>query len=295
MTEESSDEGYFPRGSSMLRAIHEERAVGLFYGQRALCIGALKPLNYVGTMEHTKNRRSPFKRLIRTATMFESIFFGTRAQADKVLRSVAEMHEQVTGTLAHDAGASYPSGTPYSASDPELMLWTLAVLADSAEWCHDHLVRKLSADEREAFWQDTLRFGELFGMPRSSAPATYAEFRAWFDEQLAGEDLYLTDEARYMGRVCAFAIPLPASRRLGKGYHDIILLGSLPPRVRDLYGFRWTPAHAAAFAAARSFALLTRPLMPESVLRGSCRQEYRLVARTERTRLERGERTPQLS
>ncbi len=44
-----SDDGYFPRGSSMLRRVMEQKAVGLLYGQRALCIGALKPLNYVGT------------------------------------------------------------------------------------------------------------------------------------------------------------------------------------------------------------------------------------------------------
>src|SRR5690242_322178 len=43
-----TDDGYFPRRTSMLRRVHEERAVGLLYGQRALCIGALAPLNYVG-------------------------------------------------------------------------------------------------------------------------------------------------------------------------------------------------------------------------------------------------------
>jgi hypothetical protein len=47
------DEGYFPRGRSVLRQVHEEHLVGLFYGQRALCIGALAPLNYVGTSEHS--------------------------------------------------------------------------------------------------------------------------------------------------------------------------------------------------------------------------------------------------
>jgi hypothetical protein len=35
----------------MLRRVHEERMVGLFYGQRALCIRAVMPLNYVGTSE----------------------------------------------------------------------------------------------------------------------------------------------------------------------------------------------------------------------------------------------------
>jgi hypothetical protein len=35
----SEDEGYFPRGRSILRMVQEERLVGLHYGQRALAIG----------------------------------------------------------------------------------------------------------------------------------------------------------------------------------------------------------------------------------------------------------------
>jgi ER-bound oxygenase mpaB/B'/Rubber oxygenase, catalytic domain len=88
-------DGYFPRDSSMLRRVHEQRAVGLFYGQRALCVGAIKPLTYVGTSTHTHGRSTPFRRISHTGEMFETVFFGTRAQADRVLaasefRMVAE-------------------------------------------------------------------------------------------------------------------------------------------------------------------------------------------------------------
>src|SRR5438132_13966518 len=81
----TSSEGYFPRGRSMLRQIHEERLVGLFYGQRALCIGALAPLNYVGTSQHSYAKLTPFKRLVHTGNAFEKIYFGTQEDADKVL------------------------------------------------------------------------------------------------------------------------------------------------------------------------------------------------------------------
>ena len=63
-------DGYFPRGESVLRQVQEERLVGLFYGQRALCIGALAPLNYVGTSEHTRAKLTPFKRLVHTGNAF---------------------------------------------------------------------------------------------------------------------------------------------------------------------------------------------------------------------------------
>ena len=60
----------------MLREVMGERCVGLLYGQRALCIGALKPLNFVGTYVHSHHVDTPFKRLAHTGEMFERIYFG---------------------------------------------------------------------------------------------------------------------------------------------------------------------------------------------------------------------------
>ncbi len=288
-------DGYFPRASSMLRRVHEEKAVGLFYGQRALCVGAVKPLNYVGTSTHTRSKSRPFRRISHTGEMFERVFFGTRGEANRVLDTVRRMHEQVVGELPEDAGPYNPAGTPYSAFDPELMLWTVAVIADSAEWFYERLVRRLSAQEREALWRDYVRFAELFGMPSESAPPTYGDFRAWYERQLAGEDLHLTEEARYMGYVSAFEIPMPARRRVGKRIHDLIMLASLPARVRELYGLRLDPREKAASAAVLATARYARPLLPRGLARGSCTPEFRMVAEIERRRIARGEPTPQLA
>lgn len=289
------DEGYFPRGRSVLRRVQGERLVGLHFGQRALCIGALKPLNYVGTSEHTRQKLTPFRRLAHTGKMFETIFFGTREEADRVLATVHRMHERVNGTLPEDAGPHYPKGTPYDAFDPELMLWTIAVMADSAECFYELFIRRLDQHEREAFWSDYVRFGELFGMHRGAAPPTYGDFRAWWQEQLAGEDLHLTPEARVVGAFTAFEIPLPAHLQPAKRVHDLIMLGSLPPRVRELYGMSWSPSHQAAFLAVTAAMRAARPLAPRPLARGYNTRFFELVAGTERRRIERGKPTPQVA
>jgi uncharacterized protein (DUF2236 family) len=226
--------------------------------------------------------------------MFEAVFFGTREQADRVLKIVDAMHERVAGELPHDAGPHYPAGTPYSAFDPQLMLWTVAVIADSAEWFYERLVRPLTPDQREALWQDYLLFAELFKMPRSAAPATHREYRDWYERQLAGSDLHLTEEARYMGYASAFQIPMPSTHQLAKRIHDLVMLGSLPARVRELYSLPISSSQAKACAAALAAGRFARMLAPRSLTRGSCIPEFEMVAATERRRLERGQPTPQL-
>lgn len=287
------DDGYFPRGRSVLRKVHEERLVGLFFGQRALAIGALNPVNFVGTIQTTNGRQAPFKRLARTAHDFETIYFGTRAEADKVLGKVHRMHARVIGTLGQDEGV-HPAGTPYSAFDADLMLWTVAVIAESALCFYELFVRPLDDWERDAYWQDYVRFGELFGMERSVAPATWAAFAEYWREQMESAALHLTDEARYLGRAIAFEIPLPRINQPAKRLHDLVMLGAFPPRVRELYGLEWSRSQALAFPAAVATLRGLRAIAPAAVVRGPNMRSFALVARTERDRLLRGRPTPQL-
>jgi uncharacterized protein (DUF2236 family) len=288
-----ADPGYFPRGTSTLRRVHEERLVGLFYGQRALCIGALAPLNYAGTNEHTAAKATPFKRLTHTARWFEAVMLGSREEADQVLAAVHKMHTRVNGTLSQRVGP-HPAGTRYDALDGELMLWTVSVMMDSAECFHDLLVRRLREDEREALWQDYISFAVLFGMPREAAPDTYPEFRAYYDGFLASSNAWLTEAARYTGRAIAFEIPMGAHVEPFKRLHDLVMLGSLPPSVRRMYGLRWTPAHAAAFTAAVRALRGARQLIPGSMAHGRNTRMFEGVARAEAWRIAHGHPTVEL-
>jgi uncharacterized protein (DUF2236 family) len=286
-------DGYFSEGS-ILRRVHSERAVGLFYGQRALMIGALNPLAFVGTIEHTNAKLKPFQRLAHTAEVFETIFLGTREEADKALAFVHRLHERVRGEMPEDAG-KVPAGTAYSAFDPELMLWTMAVIADSGPFFYELFVEPLSEDERERLWGDYVRFGELFGMPRDVAPRSHGEFRDWFKGMIASDEMHLTPDAREIGYATAFEIPMPAYRAPAKAVHDLIMLGSLPARVRELYGIPYSRRQELVFRAVVHSLRGARPLTPRAIREGYNTGSFRLVARTERHRLRRGDRTPRVA
>ncbi len=267
----------------MARRVHGERAVGLMYGQRALLIGALEPLTYTGTMLSTKARDWPFKRLTRTAKAQEAIFLGSREEADRILARVANQHRRVKGALEEDAGA-HSAGTEYSAFDPELMLWTLAVIADSGRAIYETMVRALSPEEREGLWQDYLRFGELFGMPCSVAPGTYPEFVEWFGEKLASSDLHATPHALAFAPLVAFEQPLPRRARLNLATVNHLIKGTLPPRVREVFGIEWGPRQERSFQALAATHRAAHHALPRKVRRGRNDAFFDVVATGERLR-----------
>jgi uncharacterized protein (DUF2236 family) len=288
---QNPDDYYFPPGRSVARRVHGERSVGLLYGQRALLIGALEPLTYTGTMLSTSAADRPFRRLARTAKIQETVLLGTREEADQALALVQRLHEKVEGTLSEVAGA-HPTGTPYSAFDPELMLWTMAVIADSGRAMFETMVRPLSPSELEDLWQDYVRFGELFGLPSSEVPASYREFKAWWDGRLSSPDLQATQHGLEMAPLVAFKQPVPAPARGNLVAQNHIIKGTLPPRVREIFGIPWSRAHETSFRAMTATHRRARHLFPRRVRRGRNDLFFDVVTKAERER--GGTRTPQL-
>jgi len=293
VTAESADAPYyFPPGRSMARRVHGERSVGLLYGQRALLIGALEPLTYTGTMLSTRSGDRPFERLARTAKIQETVFLGTRAEADEALARVRKLHEYVKGTLPEAAGV-HAAGAAYSAFDPELMLWTLAVIADSGREMYETLVGPLNESEREALWQDYRRFGELFDLPGSEMPGSYREFRQWWDAKLASPDLRATAHGLEMAPLVAFRQPVPAAARGNIALQNHIIKGTLPPRVRQIFGIRWSRAHESSFRSIAAAHRRARRAFPRRMRRGRNDVFFDVVTKTERRR--GGTVTPRLA
>lgn len=286
-------EGYFPEGS-MLRHVQSHRAVGQTYGQRALIIGATNPVPYVGTSASTLAKQRPFERLARTALAFETVFFGSREEADRLLRRVHDMHTRVRGVLDRDEG-SYPAGTPYDAFDPELMLWTMAMLADSSRVCFETLVRPLTQAEKEELWADWVRFGVLFGMPATVAPSTAPAFEDWMAQWYASGRMHLTEEARTVGRAIAHDMPVPRHLVPGMTLNNLCVIGTLPGEVRALYGLRWTAAHHAAWRATTAAVRHSQRVVPSRVRLGANTDLHRLVIRCERSVISRGGSTMDLT
>jgi uncharacterized protein (DUF2236 family) len=286
--------GYFSK-SSMARRAMRQRAVSLTYGQRALTVGALNSVAAQGTVQSSTHRDRPYTRLALTARLFETVFLGSREEADRALAFTAKRHEPVKGMINEYGGAGHPAGSAYSAYDPSLMWWTVAATLDSVEVQHDALVRRLRDHEREELFADFVTWGELFGMPRSAAPADYAEFRQSFDAFIASDEAHLTDETRLLGQyISGYLVPNrpPLPTRPVFSTLNTIVVGSLPGHVRDQFDMEWSALDEARY---RTITLSSRiahgrlPLFAASpVMRGRSQEFYKFIARGEQQLVRRG-------
>jgi uncharacterized protein (DUF2236 family) len=253
--------GYFS-DNSMLRVVHREQIVALS-GPRALLMQATHPVAFAGFFAHTGALDEPYERLARTAQVMDTIGFGSRDAADRATRRVRAMHRRVRGALPETVGR-FPAGTPYAADDPELLLWVLACLVDSALVVYERYVRRLSAAERDRYWQDYRLIGRLFGLRNRDMPATVADFDRYMEGMLSSGDLLVSEQSRELAKRIVLRPPVPLGARPLLELANFVTVGLLPADLRRQYRLGWDPARELAL---RGGAQYTRrvlvPLLPE--------------------------------
>jgi uncharacterized protein (DUF2236 family) len=254
-------DGFFAP-DSMLRRVISERLVGLS-GPQVLLLQAAHPVAWAGFYAHTGALDAPYERLDRTALIMNTVAFGTREHAERATRRVRAMHRRVNGELREQAGR-WPAGTPYSAADPELLLWILATLMDSASLVYGKYVAKLSRPELDGLWADYRIVGNLFGLADADMPADHAAFRAYMREMLLSGDLYVTDGARELATNIVFRPPVPPAAIPLRELVNQATIGLLPPTLRRQYRFFWDPLRAAALhGGAEYMKRLVVPFAPQ--------------------------------
>lgn len=228
--------GYFD-DDSLLREVVSHRLTALS-GPRALLVMAAHPVAFAGFFAHTGALDDPYARLQRTGKVLDAIAFGTKEAANEATRPVRAVHRRVHGEL--------PDGRTYRADDPELLLWILAAMAESALVVYPRYVRPLSDGERDALWRDYRIVGRRFGLRERDMPRDVDAFDAYMAGMYASGDLVVTDEARELAKEIVMRPPVPVYLRPLRELVNQITVGLLPPTLRRQYGFSWDPLRAAA-------------------------------------------------
>lgn len=262
----SEVDGFFGP-DSMVRRLHRERVV-LFSGVRALLMQACDPLAVVGFQRHSIIFDDPQTRLLRTDERMSRIYFGTGEEAEETGRVVRAMHRRVRGKTPARYGP-IAKGTPYDASDPELGLWVLATLADSALVYYERVFGTLAQPERERYWSEYRQVGELFGLPSDSMPASYPGLRRYLDGRLGDGSLWISDQRREQTERMILEPPFSGWRRAAvipvNETVRLISVGLLPAEIRQLFGFSWDPAREALLRSALLQLRFGARLWPDAV------------------------------
>lgn len=244
----AADDGLFD-DHAMIRRVHRERIVAL-HGPRTLLMQASHPLAFVGFWGTTAAQEpaDAYPRLQRTAEAMATAVFGSADDAAAMGERVRGIHSRISGVTTSDAGP-WPAGTPWRADDPDLLLWILATLVDSAMVVHDRFVRPLRPEERAAFWRDYRIVGQLFGLRAGDMPATIGQFDDYIAEMLASDRLVVMPEARAAGRRIVMRPPVPLHLRPVLKLVNDVTASLLPPKIRRGYGLPWNPGRDLAVAA----------------------------------------------
>jgi uncharacterized protein (DUF2236 family) len=260
----ASRDGYFPP-DSVIRRLGNSPLTPFMGGGPAVLLQLAHPLVAAGIVQHSDYRRDLWQRLLRTLRALYLIVYGTKTEAERAGAAVQAVHAHVRGTTDRQLGR-FPAGTPYSAADPELMLWVHGTLVHASLAVHTRFTPGLSVEAAEQYYREMAVVARLFGTPADVIPRSLREFRAYFHEQLGDGTITVTPPAREVAAIIVEAA-LPAPMRLLVPAHRLGTAGLLPPRIRAEYGLRWTRLHELALPlAARSVQLATAPVLKAASL-----------------------------
>jgi uncharacterized protein (DUF2236 family) len=252
-----SDTGLFGPDSLTWR-VNREGAL-LLGGGRALLLQVAHPLVAAGVAQHSNYREDPFGRLYRTLDTVTTIVFGTTPEAKDAAARLHRVHTRVKGEA--------DDGTPYLATDPELVMWVHATLVDTSLLVYENYIGPLSLDERNRYYLEQKRLGEQYGVPIDQQPATYGDFRRYFDETVNGGTLQVTPSLRDVAAATMRPkLPVPFLGRPVVEYFNLVTTALMPAWTREELGLAWGPKRERFHAAQRNVIRRLIPVLP-SLLR----------------------------
>ena len=245
----SGDAGIFGPDSVAWR-IHAD-PVMLVGGLRALLVQALEPRAMAAVDQHSKFREDPWGRLERTTNFVLATTYGDTAAAEAAAARVRKVHEHIHGIDPVTRG-------PYSASDPDLLLWIHAVEVESFLLAYRTYAGRVTTADADRYISEMARVAELVELPPGCAPHSERELR---DYLVSVQGLRATPAAFDGLRVVMFP-PMHLRYRPLWAIPTTAAIAILPAYARRLYRIPWfppaaVPVRTAVFALSRVLNLAT--------------------------------------
>jgi uncharacterized protein (DUF2236 family) len=227
----------------------------LFGGARALLMHAAHPLIAAGARQTSFYQRDPWKRLIRTLSLQNSVTFGTKTEADESAHRINKLHEVINGT-------DEVSGKYYDALDHEQLLWVHACLQISSIYFYEKTVRKLSEEDKNKYHQENSFAAELVLVKKDEIPKTHEELKQWVISKSREKDyLIMTDVAKDVYDIIGGG-PVPRHIKPIWPFIAFTAFNTLPKEFRKLYGIKDTKIKTFLLNFNLFLLKFSRPFLP---------------------------------
>ena len=248
-----ADPGYFGP-QSMMWKVNKEITV-LFGGARALLMHAAHPLIAAGARQTSFYQRDPWKRLIRTLSLQNSVTFGNKQEADESAHRINKLHEVINGE--DDVTGGY-----YDALDHEQLLWVHACLQISSIYFYEMTVKKLSEAEKNQYHLENMKAAELVLVDKGKMPKTHDGLKNWVIEK-SREDGYLvsTDVAEDVKNIIGGG-PVPKHIKPIWPFIAFTAFNTLPKEFKEIYGISDSKLKNLILGINLNLLKYTRPLLP---------------------------------
>ena len=249
----NADPGYFGP-QSMMWKVNKEITV-LFGGARALLMHAAHPLIAAGARQTSFYQRDPWKRLIRTLSLQNSVTFGNKQEADESAHRINKLHEVINGE--DDVTGGY-----YDALDHEQLLWVHACLQISSIYFYEMTVKKLSEEEKNQYHLENMKAAELVLVDKNKMPKTHDGLKNWVTEK-SREDGYLvsTDVAEDVKNIIGGG-PVPKHIKPIWPFIAFTAFNTLPKEFKEIYGISDSKLKNVILGINLSLLKYTRPFLP---------------------------------
>ena len=247
------DPGYFGPDSMMWK-VNKEITV-LFGGARALLMHAAHPLIAAGARQTSFYQRDPWKRLIRTLSLQNSVTFGTKEEADESAHRINKLHEVIKGE-------DEVSGNYYDALDHEQLLWVHACLQISSLYFYEKTVKKLTDEEKNQYHSENMKAAELVLINRKEMPQTHDDLKEWVISKSRTKDyLIYTDVAKDVQEIIAGG-PVPTHIKPIWPFISFTAFNTLPKEFKTLYGVKESKLKNLILNFNLKLLKFTRPFLP---------------------------------
>ena len=248
----SADPGLFGPDSMMWRVNRE--ITTLFGGARALLMHAAHPLVAAGARQTGGYRRDPWARLIRTVQLQHLVTFGMRHEAGEAADRINTLHKVIHGVDS-------VTGERYDALDYEQLLWVHLALEVSTIDFYELTVGPLTDDEKDQYHTENAAAAELMLVPSDFNPSNYRETVAYVDNMIGSGRLMRTDVADEVAWLIRSG-PVPARIKPIWALIALAAVGTLDPRLRELYGLTWSDRQQRVLDATLALIRKAQPLLP---------------------------------